>query len=68
MYPSKKVVWAEGVFLGQQHFQQWEQFLLDHHSFVHRYQFNKGYGLCRLSINFEKLKQDILRIKKTIRD
>jgi type VI secretion system protein ImpJ len=26
MEPFHKIVWAEGLFLGQQHFQQWDQY------------------------------------------
>lgn len=62
MFSSQKVVWAEGVFLGQQHFQQWEKSIHAYQQFLHRYQFNNAYGLCKLVINQGKLHHNELQI------
>ena len=41
---GKKVVWAEGVFLAQQHFQQWDQSLQRKFHQIHKWLFLKRSG------------------------
>ena len=66
MYPNQKIVWAEGVFLGQQHFQQWEKSLSEHQTFLHQHQFNKAYGVCQLTINKAQLGRHVCLIDSLV--
>jgi type VI secretion system protein ImpJ len=61
---NKKVVWAEGVFLGQQHFQQWEQGLQARQNLYDRYFYQQLYGLGELVINQEQLYYGVFQIDK----
>ena len=49
----RKMVWAEGVLLGQQHFQQWENFFNQQHVVCLQAQSPFAYGLTVLSIDEE---------------
>ncbi len=60
----KKVVWAEGVFLGQQHFQQWDHY---HEQSQHLRSKNLtvfDWGLSKLEIDLDALKHGLFRIKE----
>lgn len=63
---NKKVIWAEGVFLGQQHFQQWEQDIANKQQLAHIYHFDKQYGLCQLEIDEVELEYGFFKIKKIL--
>ncbi len=61
---NKKVIWAEGVFLGQQHFQQWECY--HEQQAIRRYQLQNAlaWGLATLVIDQEALLNAQFRIKQ----
>lgn len=66
MHTNQRIVWAEGVFLGQQHFQQWEKSINEHQQFLQHYRYNKTYGLCQLVINPTKLHLGIFQVDAVV--
>ncbi len=66
MHTSRKIVWAEGVFLGQQHFQQWELSINEHYQRINNYQLDKSFGLCQLAINQAELEGGLFKIESII--
>lgn len=47
-----KVVWAEGVFLGQQHFQQWDRYQSAQLNFLHQSLRHHSYGV--ISVDWDE--------------
>lgn len=66
MHTSRKIVWAEGVFLGQQHFQQWEIAISEHYQRINKYQLDNGFGLCQLVINQAELDGGLFKVESII--
>lgn len=62
----RKVVWAEGVMLGQQHFQQWEQHLNFEHQLSHRYTRPFHWGLAEMIIDDALLLQGTFSLSRLI--
>lgn len=63
MKAHRKVVWAEGIFLGQQHFQQWERYFEDVHLTARRALHPFGWGLISLNHDEESLDRGIFRLR-----
>ncbi|MCK4609218.1 MAG: type VI secretion system baseplate subunit TssK [Gammaproteobacteria bacterium] len=59
----KKVVWAEGVLLGQQHFQKWEEYLKAERQVFNRSITPFAWGLCSLKIDMDALLNNQFRLK-----
>ncbi len=58
-----KVLWAEGMFLGQQHFQLWDRYYENYHSLATRSISPLGWGLLALSLDDEALQNAQYRIR-----
>lgn len=63
MKAHRKVVWAEGIFLGQQHFQQWERYFEDVHVTAQRALHPFGWGLISHVYDDESLERGIFRLR-----
>lgn len=59
-----KVVWAEGVFLGQQHFQAWDRFQSDRLQFVQKSLSPFHWGLLSLQWNESALREGRFELVK----
>ena len=59
-----KVVWAEGVFLGQQHFQAWDRFQSNRLNFIQKSQSSFHWGLVSLTWNEMALSEGRLELQK----
>jgi type VI secretion system protein ImpJ len=63
MAKTNKIVWAEGVFLGQQHMQQWDQ----HHAVEQRMRTQHyaplGWGIAQLNIDTDALANGLFRVQ-----
>lgn len=57
----KQPIWYEGVLLTQQHFQQWQKFLLDEQHYYWQQQ-TSFWGLTRLDIDEDALQNGLLRL------
>jgi len=55
MKSLKQVVWSEGMLLGQQHFQQWDDYLQAHHDFYRETTSPLGWGVVKAIIDEEAL-------------
>jgi type VI secretion system protein ImpJ len=60
----KKVVWAEGIFLSQQHFQAWERYQDSHHAVRQRILSPFSWGVIELDIDEISLRLGSLNIRK----
>ncbi len=60
----RKVVWAEGLFLGQQHFQQWDNYMENYVNYQHKYSQPLGWGVASLDFHQETLENGILKLKQ----
>ncbi len=58
-----KVLWAEGMFLGQQHFQLWDRYHEAYHSLATRGISPLGWGLLDLTLEDEALQNAQYRIR-----
>jgi len=58
----RKVVWAEGMFLGQQHFQMWDNYIESYQSLQIRSISPMAWGLLQLEIDQEALENQQFRI------
>lgn len=58
----KKVIWAEGVLLGQQHFQQWDNYYQAERQIYNNCIAPKAWGLINLQIDEEALLNNHFRI------
>ncbi len=64
MEALRKVIWAEGMFLGQQHFQLWDRYYETYQSLQVRSLSPMGWGLIDLDIDEEALENSRLRIRR----
>ena len=55
MKSLKQVVWSEGMLLGQQHFQQWDDYIHAHHAFHREVSAHLGWGVVKAVIDDEAL-------------
>lgn len=55
MKSLKQVVWSEGMLLGPQHFQLWDDYILAHHDFQREMLAPLGWGVVRATIDEESL-------------
>ncbi len=60
----RKVIWAEGMFLGQQHFQLWDRYYETYQSLQVRSLSPMGWGLIDLDIDTEALENSRYRIRR----
>lgn len=63
MKAHRKVVWAEGIFLGQQHFQQWERYFEYISDTAQRALHPFGWGLISQTYDEESLDRGIFRLR-----
>jgi type VI secretion system protein ImpJ len=66
MANAEKVLWAEGIFLGQQHFQQWDNYLENQLQQRMRLVAPLHWGLQTLAIDEDALLNGNYRIQKTL--
>lgn len=66
MQELKKVIWAEGVLLGQQHFQQWDNYYQAQQRVYTQSIAPLAWGLITLKIDEEALLNNQFRIKQCI--
>jgi type VI secretion system protein ImpJ len=60
----QKVVWAEGIVLGQQHFQRWDNYLEKKQQLLSRAAAPLGWGVIDLDVDMESLKAGVFRLNK----
>jgi len=60
----RKVIWAEGMFLGQQHFQLWDRYYETYQSLQVRSLSPMGWGIIDLDIDAEALENSRFRIRR----
>ncbi len=60
----RKVIWAEGMFLGQQHFQLWDRYYETYQSLQVRSLSPMGWGVISLDIDEEALENSRFRIRR----
>lgn len=61
--PTNKVIWAEGVLLGQQHLQQWDKYYQTQQKIINRNIAPLAWGLTKLQIDEESLTSGQFRIQ-----
>ena len=66
MKEYRKVVWAEGVMLGQQHFQVWEEYLFHQQKITQQHTNPFHWGIVSLDIDEHYLCQGIVKVKRCI--
>lgn len=66
MKASRKVVWAEGVMLGQQHFQQWEMYLQNQQRTFHTYANPEHWGIAELEWDESFLAHGVIRLNRCL--
>jgi len=59
----KKILWSEGTYLGQQHFQQWEQYLENINAFKSNINFPYRWGFTHLEWDKIAIKQGELIVR-----
>ncbi len=64
MSKTHKIIWAEGILLSQQHFQQWEIYHQQQNRYLLHALRSHAWGLCELVIDEDMLSSGILLIKK----
>jgi type VI secretion system protein ImpJ len=62
----KKVVWAEGIVLGQQHFQSWDSYFEKRQQLLNRAAAPLGWGVIDLDVDKGSLKAGVFRLNKCI--
>jgi type VI secretion system protein ImpJ len=60
----QKVVWAEGIVLGQQHFQAWETYVEKRQLLMARAAAPLGWGVIQLDVDMESLKAGVFRLNR----
>lgn len=60
----KKVVWAEGIVLGQQHFQHWDNYFEKRQQLLSRAAAPLGWGVIQLDVDMASLKAGVFRLNK----
>ena len=63
---GEKIVWAEGIMLSQQHFQQWDESVSQQRELAFAYQHKKQFGLCYLTTNHQKLEHNIYEVEEVL--
>jgi type VI secretion system protein ImpJ len=58
----QKVVWAEGIVLGQQHFQAWDTYFEQRQQLLNRAVAPMGWGVIQIDIDQESLKAGVFRL------
>lgn len=58
----QKVVWAEGIVLGQQHFQTWENYVENRQQLFRQAAAPLGWGMIQLEVDRESLKVGVFRL------
>ncbi len=66
MESLRKIVWAEGIFLGQQHFQQWDRYQEAVQGLFTRSLNPLSWGLLELAIDPQPLENGRLRLEKCL--
>jgi type VI secretion system protein ImpJ len=60
----QKVVWAEGIVLGQQHFQSWEAYVEKRQQLLTRAAAPLGWGVMQLEVDVESIKSGVFRLNR----
>lgn len=60
----QKVVWAEGMVLGQQHFQAWDKYVENTQQLFSQAAAPLGWGLMHLEVETEALRSGVFRLKR----
>jgi type VI secretion system protein ImpJ len=60
----QKVVWAEGIVLGQQHFQTWETYIENRQQFLARAAAPLAWGVIQLEVDVDSLKAGLFRLNR----
>jgi type VI secretion system protein ImpJ len=63
---GEKIVWAEGIMLSQQHFQQWDESISQQRNLAFAYQHKKQFGLCYLITNPHQLEHKIYEVQEVL--
>mgnify|MGYP003638996767 CR=1 FL=1 len=58
-----RVIWAEGVFLGQQHFQQWDAYHESAQMIRSRTYAPLGWGITEMKLDMESLRNGLFRVE-----
>ncbi|MEN8141301.1 MAG: type VI secretion system baseplate subunit TssK [Thermodesulfobacteriota bacterium] len=66
MISEQKVVWAEGVFLGQQHFQQWDRQIEASQNFKNRVHPSFPWGVYSLAIDDKLLEKGRFQVQECL--
>lgn len=64
MAKAHKIIWAEGILLTQQHFQQWESYHQQQNHFIFRALRSHAWGLFEIVIDEELLCNGIFKVQK----
>lgn len=62
MPANRKVIWAEGILLGQQHFQQWDKYIQHQQKLVHAHTAAHNWGIAVLEYDESYLPQGIFHL------
>jgi type VI secretion system protein ImpJ len=62
----QKVVWAEGIVLGQQHFQAWDNYVEQRQQLLNKAAAPMGWGVIQTDVDTESLKAGVFRLNKCI--
>jgi type VI secretion system protein ImpJ len=60
----QKVVWAEGIVLGQQHFQHWDNYFEKRQQLLNQAAAPLGWGVIHLDVDMESLNAGVFRLNK----
>lgn len=63
MTTARKVIWAEGVLLAQQHFQQWDQYIEQQLRVRSKHYAPLSFGIAELNIDRDALQNGIFRLE-----
>lgn len=66
MSSYQKIIWAEGVMLGQQHFQQWEHYIQHPHKLSQQNIHPLNWGVADLAIDESNLTHGFVQIKRCL--
>lgn len=64
MSKAHKIIWAEGILLTQQHFQQWEFYHQQQNQFIFRTLRSHAWGLIEIAIDEELLSNGVFKVQK----
>ncbi|MCU7843203.1 MAG: type VI secretion system baseplate subunit TssK [Candidatus Thiodiazotropha sp. (ex Monitilora ramsayi)] len=60
----QKVIWAEGIVLGQQHFQAWDTYFEQRQQLLSRAAAPMGWGIIQIDVDVESLKAGVFRLNQ----